>query len=632
MKVRKIFILLQLTAFFLINYSVFPQDSFFVPLNIKNAYIQGTRSTSGMPGKNYWQNTSDYNIKVQVIPSEYLLKGIEKIKYSNNSPDILKTLVIRLYQHYNKIGGARNWGLDSTAITKGDIIDKLSLNGKKLDPNDIDLVEIRGTNMFINLLNPILPGSKTDLEIEWHFNIPKYPNPRMGAYDSTSYFIAYWYPQISVYDDIDGWDVFDYVGEQEFYNDFNNYDVEISVPNNVAVWSTGVLQNPEKVLTKKYLDRYNQALSSDEIIHIISNDDLSDKNIFNRENKNNTWHFRAENVTDFVFAMSDHYLWDGVSLIADKKNRRRVYIASAYRNTSKDFFNVADITRKTLDYYSNELPGVPYPYPSMTVYNGAGGMEFPMMVNDESTTDYISTVGLTTHELVHTYFPFYMGINERKYAWMDEGMARFLPFELIKKLTNYDRLSVSVKRYEGFAGKELEMPPVTPSVLLRGDSYRVASYDRPGIAYYYLQDVLGKEKFIEVLKEYIRRWKSRHPIPFDFFNTFNHYAGENLDWYWKPWFYDKGYPDLAIENAEQKEGILRIIVENKGSVPVPVKLILKGENDFEKVIYRSALIWSRGRNKIVFVEEENNKIKNIKLGDSQIPDVNKNNNTFNLVE
>jgi hypothetical protein len=632
MKVRKLFILLQLTAIFLFNYSIFPQDSFFIPLNIKKAYNEGTRSTSGMPGKNYWQNTSDYNIKVQVIPSEYLLKGIEKIKYSNNSPDILKTLVIRLYQNYNKIGGARNWGLDSTAITKGDIIDKLSLNGKKLDPNDIDLVEIRGTNMFINLLNPILPGSKTDLEIEWHFNIPKYPNPRMGAYDSTSYFIAYWYPQISVYDDIDGWDVFDYVGEQEFYNDFNNYDVEISVPNNVAVWSTGVLQNPEKVLTKKYLDRYNQALSSDEIIHIISNDDLSDKNIFNRENKNNTWHFRAENVTDFVFAMSDHYLWDGVSLIADKKNRRRVYIASAYRNTSKDFYNVADITKKTLDYYSNELPGVPYPYPSMTVYNGAGGMEFPMMVNDESTTDYISTVGLTTHELVHTYFPFYMGINERKYAWMDEGMARFLPFELIKKLTNYDRLSVSVKRYEGFAGKELEMPPVTPSVLLRGDSYRVASYDRPGIAYYYLQDVLGKEKFIEVLKEYIRRWNCRHPIPFDFFNTFNHYAGENLNWYWDPWFFKKGYPDLAIENAEQKEGIIRIVVENKGSVPVPVKLILKGENDFEKIIYRSPLIWSRGRNKIVFVEEEENKIIKIKLGDSQIPDVNKYNNTFNLVD
>ncbi|MEJ2617695.1 MAG: M1 family metallopeptidase [Ignavibacteriaceae bacterium] len=497
MKTRNLFILVQLAAVILVNYSVFPQDSFFIPQNFKNAYKNGTRSISGIPGKNYWQNSSDYNIKAEIIPSELLLKGVEKIKYSNNSPDTLRNLVIRLYQNFNKIGGVRNRGLDSCAITEGDIIDNLSINGKKLDPHDIDLVEIRGTNMFINLLKPILPDSKTELEIRWHFQIPKYPNPRMGAYDSTSYFIAYWYPQISVYDDIDGWDVFDYVGEQEFYNDFNNYDVEITVPNNIAVWSTGTLQNPEEVLTEKFLERYKKALSSDEVVQIISAEDLQSKNIFNSENKTNIWHFGAENVSDFVFALSDHYLWDGVSLVVDKKTNRRVYIASAFRAGSADFHDVADITRKALDYYSSELPGVPYPYPSMTVYNGAGGMEFPMMVNDGTTSDMISTVGLTTHELAHTYFPFFMGINERKYAWMDEGMARFMPFDLIKELTNYDRLSVSVERYEGFAGNELEMPPMTPSVLLRGDSYRVASYDRPGIAYYYLQEVLGKEKFIK---------------------------------------------------------------------------------------------------------------------------------------
>ena len=630
MKIHNLFILIQFAAVFIINYSVFPQDSFFMPLNIKNAYLNGTRSTSGMPGKNYWQNSSDYNINVQVIPSEYLVTGKEKIEYSNNSPDTLWTLVLRLYQNFNKVGGARNRVLDTSAITKGEIIDRLSVNNKKIDITDADLVEIKGTNMFINLLKPVMPGSKTELEIGWHFQIPKYPNPRMGAYDSTSYFVAYWYPQVSVYDDIDGWDIFDYVGEQEFYNDFNNYDVEITVPNNIAVWSTGTLQNPGEVLTEKYLNRYKQALSSDEVIHIVSEEDLQNKNIFNSNDETNSWHFKAENVSDFVFAVSDHYLWDGVSLEVDKNSKRRIYIASAFRTTSTDFYGVADITRKALDYYSNELPGVPFPYPSMTVYNGAGGMEFPMMVNDESTTDLISTVGLTTHELAHTYFPFYMGINERKYAWMDEGMARFLPFDLIQKLANYDRLSVSVERYEGFAGDELEMPPITPSVLLRGDSYRVASYDRPGIAYYYLQEVLGKELFVRAMKEYIKRWNGRHPIPFDFFYTFNNVARENLNWYWEPWFFKKGYPDLAIDSVEHKEGILKIIVENKGTIPLPVKLILKGENNFERVIYRSPLIWSRGRNKLIFVEEVLDKIINIKLGDSKIPDVNKKDNTYYL--
>ena len=632
MKTLNVSILILLAAVILVNYCVFPQDSFFMPLNVKHAYKNGTRSINGMPGKNYWQNSSDYKIKAEIIPSELMVKGIEKIKYSNNSPDTLRNLVIRLYQNFNKIGGVRNRGLDSCAITKGDIIDNLSINGKKLDLHNTELVEIYGTNMFINLLNPILPDSKTELEIGWHFQIPKYPNPRMGAYDSTSYFIAYWYPQISVYDDIDGWDAFDYVGEQEFYNDFNNYDVNISVPNNIAVWSTGILQNPEEVLTEKYLERYKKAWSSDEVIHIISTDDLQNKNIFTNENETNSWHFKAENVTDFAFALSDHYFWDGVSLVVDKNTNRRVYIASAFRTTSIDFQGVADITRKALDYYSSELPGVPYPYPSMTVYNGAGGMEFPMMVNDASTTDFISTVGLTTHELAHTYFPFYMGINERKYAWMDEGMARFMPFDLIKKLTDYDRLSVSVDRYEGFAGNDLEMPPITPSVLLRGDAYRVASYDRPAIAYYYLQEVLGKEKFINSLKEYINRWNGKHPIPFDFFHTFNNFTGENLNWYWEPWFFKKGCTDLAIESAEQKDGILRIIIENKGTIPVPVKLILKGKNDFKKVIYRTPLIWSIEGNKVNFVEKESNKIIDIKLGDSQIPDINKNDNTYYLIE
>ena len=599
-----------------------------MPLNLKNAYDSGTRSADGNPGKNYWQNSSDYKIKVQVIPPEFLLKGSEKVLYSNNSPDTLRSLVIRLYQNYNKVGAARNWILDTCAVTGGDIIDNLIINDIKTDIHNTDIIAVRGTNMFVNLLKPLAPGSKTELDIEWHFKIPIYPNPRMGAYDSTSYFIAYWYPQISVYDDIDGWDIFDYVGEQEFYNDFSNYDVEITVPDNMAVWSTGTLQNPADILTGKYLERYRKALSSDEVIHIISPEDLLRENIFNSKGETNTWHLKAEKVSDFAFAVSDHYLWDGVSLTADNKGGRRVYIAAAYSSTSNDFYHVADITRKALDYYSNEIPGIPYPYPSMTVYNGAGGMEFPMMVNDESTTDIISTVGLTTHELAHTYFPFYTGINERKYAWMDEGMARFIPFDLIKRLTNYDRLSVSVERYEGLSGKELEMPPMTPSVLLRGDSYRVASYDRPGIAFYYLQDVLGREKFIKTLQEFIRRWNCRHPVPYDFFNTFNSYSGVNLNWYWNPWFFNKGYPDLAIASAEQNDGILKIIIENKGMIPVPVYLVLRDENNLEKVIYKSPLIWSKGNRKIIFEQEVDNKIISIKLGNSQIPDINKTNNTY----
>jgi Peptidase family M1 domain len=453
----------------------------------------------------------------------------------------------------------------------------------------------------------------------------------MGAYDSTSFFIAYWYPQISVYDDIDGWDTFDYIGDQEFNNDFSNYDVEITIPNNFAVWSTGILQNHEEVLSEKYLKRYKSAHSSDDIVHIISPRDILNKNIFNSKNENNVWHYKAENVTDFAFAVSNHYLWDATSLIVDKKTKRRVYIAAAYKEESKDFYDVPDITRKALDYYSNELPGIPFPFPGITVYDGgSGGMEFPMMVNDQSTSDYIGAVSLTTHELAHSYFPFYMGINERKYAWMDEGMARFIPYDLIWQLANYDRLAVSVNRYVRLAGKELDMPPITLSILLSGNSYGVASYDRPGIAYYYLRDALGKEKFDKTFREYIKRWNGKHPGPFDFFFTFNSVTGQNLNWYWQPWFFQKGFPDLAIQNVNQKDGNIKIIVRKIGSIPVPIKLILKGNDNKVETIYRSAQIWSDGKDEIEISDSANFKILNVELGSSQIPDINKCNNYFSL--
>ncbi len=425
------------------------------------------------------------------------------------------------------------------------------MNNVEVNPNDKNFVRRRNTLMTVFLYEPLLPDSQISIDIDWNFTIPwGKGNPRMGAYDSTSFFIAYWYPQIAVYDDIDGWDFLAYNGEQEFYNDYSNYDVEITVPNTFPVWATGILQNPEEVLMPKYLERYNEAHTSDSVINIITKDDLNTGEIFKKDSASNTWKYKVNNITDFAFAMSDHYLWDGVSIAPDKDSDRRTYIAAVYKEESKDFYEVAAITRKAVNYYSNTLPGVPFPFPSLTVFNSTEpGMEFPMMINEESNLIRWRTVEVTSHETAHEYFPFYVGINEKKYSFMEEGMAQFLPLDFQTEEGKYNPLYRMLKAYERFAGEEMEMPMMIPNYQLKGWTREFSIYFRPGLAYDYLRDALGKELFDKCLHEYIKRWHGKHPIPYDFFFTFNEVTGKDLSWYWKPWFFERGYPDLAIKNA-----------------------------------------------------------------------------------
>ena len=244
------------------------------------------------------------------------------------------------------------------------------------------------------------------------------------------------------------------------------------------------------------------------------------------------------------------------------------------------------IAKEALEYFSTDLPGVPYPYPSFTVFNGGGGMEYPMIINDESNTTEAGTVGLTSHEAAHTYFPFYMGINEKKYAWMDEGLAVMLPIKFQSQVEGNDPLGRNAGYYAVFAGKELEMPLMIPSILLRSPSYRVASYSKPGVAYHYLQDFLGRDTFRKALQEYIYRWNGKHPIPYDFFNSFDDYLGKDLSWYWKPWFFEFGVPDLAIKSYDKKNNLLEMEIEKVGNIPIPIKISLMKDGVSVKEIYQ----------------------------------------------
>jgi len=464
--------------------------------------------------------------------------------------------------------------------------------------------------------------------VEWSFYIPFESRMRMGQYDSTSFYVGYWYPQIAVYDDVDGWDKNNYGGTTEFYNDFNNYNVEITVPEGFLVWAAGLNNNIDELLKPEIYERWQKTRTSDEVIRLVTKEDYAEGSP-TIEDDFNTWSFTAENITDFTFGTSDHYLWDMCSLIVDSLTGRRTVVDAAYKKESKDFYDVAQIAKESIGFLSTTMPAVPYPYPKLTVFNGSGGMEAPMMVNDGSAGSIAGTVGVTSHEIAHTYFPFYMGINERKYAWMDEGWATMLPMEFQKERGGSDPLPRSVKGFSYSAGKEIELPMMIPSTLMHGRTYRTASYTRPGLAYYFLYDMLGKEKFLKALHLYMERWHGKHPLPYDFFYSFSEGAGENLDWYWIPWFFERGYPDLKVKDVKENRGSFKIIVDKEGSIPVPAALTVTFFDDSEEEIYRTADVW-RDNSEIEIELNSKKRIKRVKIDKDKTPDVNGSNDEWVL--
>jgi hypothetical protein len=614
--------------FILISLSqiIYSQSSLYIPLDIKKAYDKGTRTYKGMAGPNYWQNHSNYKISASIDPQTRLLKGEEEIVYHNESPDTLKKIIIRLYQDINRAGNARDWDLTKEGLTDGLILEKLTIGASQVNLTNEDSASRSVTNLTITLKEPVMPHSATNITSEWHFTIPRVSNIRMGTYDSTTFYIAYWYPQIAVYDDIHGWDKIEYKGILEFYNDFSNFDVEITVPNTFCTWATGVLQNSEDIMTADMYSRYKYALSSDSVVKIISKEDLIRNNLFAKTSPSLTWHYKAENVTDFAFGTSDHYLWDGVSL--EVEPGRNVFISSAYNPASNDFYEVDYLAKEIIESYLKDFPAVPFPYPKMTIFNGDGGMEYPMMVNEGSSDERDGTVYVTAHEIAHTYFPFYMGTNERRWAFMDEGWAQALSFDIQVNLApDWDTRSNNVKRYLGCAGMEEDIPMMVPSYnLSRFRSYRSASYLRPGEAYDILRSTLGEEMFLKALHEYMNSWNGKHPIPYDFFFTFNNVTGEDLSWYWNPWFFEFGYPDLAIKNVIYENGVTKISIEKIGNIPIPINLEITYADSSLNYIFKPADCWKDG-NKLFIIEDNSGKnIVSIKLGNDHIPDVDSTNN------
>jgi Peptidase family M1 domain len=628
-------ILIVISSILIVSNFVFGQASkLYVPINIQRAVENGTRTNDGMPGKKYWQNKSEYKINVEILPDSSWLIGNETITYFNNSPDSLNFIVIRLYQEIAKYGSIRDWTFEKEWLNNGVQINYISVDDYKLDlAHQSKDINRDGTNLVINLKRKLAPASTLELKIGWEFEIPKLVKLRMGNYGEGNFYIAYWYPQVAVYDDIDGWDKLDYSGKVEFYNDFSNYDVSIKVPKDMVVWATGELQNGKNVFRKDIFEKYEKAQQSNETINIITQEDYI-KGIVTASNKINEWHFKANNVTDFTFATSKSFNWDGASVVVEKSTERRVFTDVIYEDGTIYYDEAAQYARATIEYLSSEIPGFPYPYSHATTYcngNSGGGMESPMMANNGAPSVLASHIGLVFHEISHNYFPFIMGTNERKYAWMDEGWAAFLPTDIVNKYDpEYDYRRRRVSSYDNRAGEETDLPLVIPSYSYKTKSARLGFYDRPANAYYALNELLGDELFKKGLLEYMSRWNGKHPLPQDFFFTFNDVVGEDLTWFWEPWFYEFGYPDLALTNVEAETDFVSVTVKKAGNIPTRVEVIFKFEDGTKKTILKSASVWKNNKDELQIKFENHQKLKSIILGNKYIPDAVKSNNIIEL--
>ncbi len=605
--------------------AAFSQTSLFFPRNYQKPYDKGTRSRDGKPGPNYWQNRASYIIDATLDPKTRRLSGEESVAYLNNSPDTLKLIRLKLQHDRYRKGGQRAYDIAPSDVSdEGVRIEALVYNGANVDDK-----KRRRASTFLDIDlkdNPLPPDSTASIRVKWSYTLPASEDAaREFAGDSTVFFVPYWYPQIAVYDDLRGWADAPYTGLYEFYHEFADYDVTLSLPPGFQVWATGEWQNAADMLENTYLERWKKAQTATEVISIFSEKELQAGGVYKKA-KENVFKFKALDVPDFAFAASDRYNWDATSTVVDDKTGRRTFVSAAYNTASTDYPQVARIAADGIRLMSTYLPGYPFPYPSMTVFNGNDGMEYPMMCNDASTAPR-SPMTLTIHEVSHTYFPFMMGINEQDHAWMDEGWASFFDYTLSDSLSGHT--IGGVRGYSNIAGTDNDVPPMVKSRNLTS-GYRNASYQRPQNAYLTLLDLLGYEKFHHCMTVYMDRWKGKHPAPFDFFNTWNDASGQNLDWFWQPWFFDWGYPDLAIQSVAKDEAAncSVVTVGKKGNIPVPVHVEVEYSDGSKQTFHHTAAVWKDGNQNFRIACATGKSVKSVQLGLKTIPDVEQKDNRF----
>jgi len=556
------------------------------------------RTASGAPGYKYWQQQADYKIDVTLDDEKQRISASAKIKYYNNSPDSLRYLWIQLDQNrfaHNSGERKSNFAASkpkaSYSVMRQKMYEKHFDGGYKItavtDSGGADLKYIiNDTMMRIDLPTPLRPGDRLDFAIEWSYNIidAKVIRSRGGKEyfkddDNYIYEIAQWYPRMAAYSDYDGWTNKQFIRNGEFTLEFGDYDVSITVPADHIVSATGILQNPDEVLTDLQRRRLKKARTAKKPVMIVTSEEAAVK-LPLRAKTTRTWHFKAQNVRDFAFASSRKFLWDAQGY-PQPENGKTVMAMSFYPEEGNPLWEKYSTTAiiHTLKTYNKYA--LTFPYPVAQSINGpVGGMEYPMIsfngprpAKDKKTgkktysrrTKY-GLISVVIHEVGHNYFPMTINTDERQWTWMDEGMNTFLQ-NIAEEAWEKDYPTHRAEPYQivNYMKSKRQVPIMTnsESLLQFGNN----AYGKTAIALRILREtVMGRKLFDFAFREYARRWKFKRPTPADFFRTMEDASGVDLDWFWRGWFYTTDHVDISLDNVR----LFNIDTKNP-DVELPIK-------------------------------------------------------------
>lgn len=531
------------------------------------------RTASGAPGHAYWQQKADYSIKVRLNEDLHRLDGEERITYTNNSPDVLRYVWLQLDQN------VRSKDSDSHKIRESSLKERNSFSSvRDLEPDfdggfKIEKVTdaagnalpytINNTMMRIDLPTPLKPGSKFVFDVNWWYNI----NDRMAiggrsGYElfeeenNAIYTIAQFYPRMVVYCDNEGWQNKQFLGRGEFTLNFGDYHVEITVPSDHVVASTGELSNAKTVLTTAQRKRFETARKAyDQPVMIVTEEEAKEAEK-GREKGMKTWVYDAKNVRDFGWASSRKFIWDAMAVKVGNSSPLAMSYYPKEGNPLWEQYSTKAVAQ-TLKTYSKFT--IDYPYPvAISVHTKWIGMEYPMICfnggRPEADGTYtertkIGMISVIIHEVGHNFFPMIINSDERQWTWMDEGLNTFVQYLTEKEFDrNYPTRRGSARDIRSYMGGDKSR--ISPIMTNSESIYQFGNnaYGKPATALNILREtVMGRELFDYAFKEYARRWAFKHPTPADFFRTMEDASAVDLDWFWRGWFYSTDHVDLALD-------------------------------------------------------------------------------------
>ncbi|GMV04072.1 MAG: peptidase [Gemmatimonadota bacterium] len=541
---------------------------------IRRAMAAGTRDSTGAPGAAYWQLRTDYTIQARLDPESQEITGRQQVVIHNESPDELSRIVLRLDHNIFRPRVPRGFSVPAET-TEGMVVTALSVNGDTVDLSAppagrdqrrrLSATGLDQTVAVVTLARPVAAGASATLDMAWHTKLPGGDGGQghrmTQRWADTLFQPTQWYPRVAKYDDLRGWDTQVYLGPAEFYNNFGRFDVRIDVPAGWIVSGTGVLQNPEEVLTPRARERLARVLDSDATVTIVGPDEVGPGRA-TAPGDRLTWHFVADNVNDFAWATAETFVWEASRATIPGKGPVPIHMVYLPGRAER-FERAMELTRHALEFYSGLW--APYPFPQLTLQDGpSAGMEYPMVIN--------SNQGAADHETAHQWWPMMVGTNETWYGWMDEGFNQYM-----NVLSGADRrgeapnLDGAGQSYGRMSGTE-EEPPMMWVANHAGSLYGFQTYSKTSLMFSMLGGIVGDEAVRRAISAYTHAWAFKHPSPWDVMFFLNRELGRDLGWFWYYWLFTTESVDGSLAAVTDEGPVTRVTVRQDGQMPSPVVL------------------------------------------------------------